>query len=166
MRLQSLECCLMISCLNSHKILWRKCTHVFASVVDTGTLPHCQQAGRQACRQAGALAHSCLSSGTAVVAAAGPNLGFGFMPLMFILTSVAMLRNIKKLLRKTLNIRAPLLSESAENLDTKVYIGQDRILCTCWKLVRTVCTTLFRGLCTLLNPTHFCNKARKLLFCC
>jgi hypothetical protein len=113
MRLQSLECCLMINYSNSHKILRRKCTHVFASVVATGILPHCQQAG--------ALAHSCLSSGRAVVAA-GPNLRAGFMPLMFIPTSVAMLRNIKKLLRMSLGKRAPLLSEltlTAENFDEK-----------------------------------------------
>lgn len=70
-----------------------------------------------ASRQTGALAHSCLSSGTAVVAAAGPNLGAGVMPFMFIPSSVAMLRNIKKLLRKSLGIRAPVLSTSAENFD-------------------------------------------------
>jgi hypothetical protein len=81
----------MINYSNSHKILLRKCTHVFASVVATGILPHCQQAG--------ALGHSCLSSGTVVVAA-GPNLKAGCMPLMFIPTSVARLRNTKELLRK------------------------------------------------------------------
>lgn len=71
-----------------------------------------------ASRQTGALAHSCLSSGTAVVAAAaGPNLGAGVMPFMFIPSSVAMLRNIKKLLRKSLDIREPVISESAEKFD-------------------------------------------------
>jgi hypothetical protein len=118
----------MINYSNSHKILWRKCTHVFAQ---WSPLAFFHIASRQA---AGALAHSCLSSGSAVVNAAGPNLGVGFMPLMFIPTSVAMLRNIRRLLRKTLDIRAPLLSESAENFDAKVYVGQDRILYTCWKL--------------------------------
>jgi hypothetical protein len=61
----------------------------FASLIATGIFPHCQQAG--------ALGHSWLSSGTAVVAT-GPNRKAGFMPLTLIPTSVARLRNIKNLL--------------------------------------------------------------------